>query len=616
MAYQLLSNSPVTGKISWVGVRLVYDGVDYAIANGNTDKRFVYWLAASPAAFQVSDTLPALGPDDTIVFLNKNGVAINVLSATALDGDLVVPGTITANAIAVDAIASGHIQSDAIIGRHILAGQITAAHITVDSLQAISANMGSITSGDLTIDQAGFIRGGQIAYRNGRGFWLGYHEGTYKLSYKGASGVEFLFDGDGIGVYDALGNPILTATGVPYTAVTDTPTSLEQINSAEGQKLSGVQAGATRNVFRGSWAAASAYVVGDIVLHDGSGWACSNAHTSSDANKPPTMPVTSNANWQLYAAKGEAAEQIVTGYLTNEATLLPASHTGVVSSFADATGTFSVFSGRTNVTNQSTFSVPGGGQVNCTGSIDPASGVYSVTAMSADTAVLRLEAVYNGVKITKEFSLAKSKASAPLPPVSYWLTKSVSVISKRENGSLTPGSVTFFAKSKTGDADPVDYSGRFVIEATFDGTNYSTVYTSSGNESSANYPITAPNLLGVKAKLYTAGGTVSLVDEESVPVVADAVTYDVRIESTNGDQFRVGQSTTTLLKARVFRNGVEVTDEIDASRFGWQRVSYYQQPYPNDDATWNALYASGYKQIQINVDAVYARATFHCYVVE
>lgn len=97
--------------------------------------------------------------------------------------------------------------------------------------------------------------------------------------------------------------------------------------------------------------------------------------------------------------------------------------------------------------------------------------------------------------------------------------------------------------------------------------------------------------------------------------VLDGVSFVVEIESTNGNVFRVGQSTQTILKARVFRNGEEVTDNIPFSWFRWRRVSMLPRSAPNDDATWNSTYISGSKLILINVDDIYARASFFCDIV-
>lgn len=91
--------------------------------------------------------------------------------------------------------------------------------------------------------------------------------------------------------------------------------------------------------------------------------------------------------------------------------------------------------------------------------------------------------------------------------------------------------------------------------------------------------------------------------------------FTLTVESTNGTVFRVGQASSTLLKARLFKNGAEVTDETPESWFRWRRVSAIPRPAPNDDATWNAQYASGYRQVSISVDSVYARATFFCDII-
>jgi hypothetical protein len=105
--------------------------------------------------------------------------------------------------------------------------------------------------------------------------------------------------------------------------------------------------------------------------------------------------------------------------------------------------------------------------------------------------------------------------------------------------------------------------------------------------------------------------TVSVTDAD----LAAAVNWEVVVESVNGTEFRPGQGTQTLLIAHVFRNGLEVTNTIPASEFRWRRVSIVDPPPPADDATWNALYATGYQQVLVNVDDVASRATFHCDIV-
>jgi hypothetical protein len=67
-------------------------------------------------------------------------------------------------------------------GNLIVDGTITADKISVSSLSAITANIGTITAGTLTLNTTGFVRGGQTDYDTGTGFFLGYSGGSYKLS--------------------------------------------------------------------------------------------------------------------------------------------------------------------------------------------------------------------------------------------------------------------------------------------------------------------------------------------------------------------------------------------------------------------------------------------------
>jgi hypothetical protein len=104
---------------------------------------------------------------------------------------------------------------------------------------------------------------------------------------------------------------------------------------------------------------------------------------------------------------GADGTDAITGLLTNEAVTLSADSSGVVASFTPANGTFKVFQGTTDVTTSSAFTVASSS--NCTVSIGGSTGIYSVSAMSADTASATFQAVYSGVTIQKVLSLSKSR---------------------------------------------------------------------------------------------------------------------------------------------------------------------------------------------------------------
>ena len=70
--------------------------------------------------------------------------------------------------------------------------------LKVGSLSAISANLGSITSGNITLDTSSSIKGGQTAWNTGTGFFLGYSSSAYKFSIGNPSGQYFAWDGANI----------------------------------------------------------------------------------------------------------------------------------------------------------------------------------------------------------------------------------------------------------------------------------------------------------------------------------------------------------------------------------------------------------------------------------
>lgn len=112
-------------------------------------------------------------------------------------------------------------------------------------------------------------------------------------------------------------------------------------------------------------------------------------------------------------------------------------------------------------------------------------------------------------------------------------------------------------------------------------------------------PPTPPELTNTYWVLFSPGG-------------APGVDYDVVITSSHGNTFRVGEGKQTTLTARVFRNGEEITNTLSPGSFKWSRVSAIPKEAPYDDATWNAQYSAGYKQITVSVDDVHSRATFNC----
>lgn len=142
MAYSILHNTPVAGAIQWGDVTIQYMGENYAIADGYTNTRYAYWTPVYPNNLVVTDEYPALGNDDCLVFVNKSGTAIVVPNSTVVSGDIIVPGSILANALAANSVTSDKIAAGAVTASAIAAGVVETNHLAANSITSnqIAAN--------------------------------------------------------------------------------------------------------------------------------------------------------------------------------------------------------------------------------------------------------------------------------------------------------------------------------------------------------------------------------------------------------------------------------------------------------------------------------------------
>ena len=140
------------------------------------------------------------------------------------------------------------------------------------------------------------------------------------------------------------------------------------------------------------------------------------------------------------------------------------------------------------------------------------------------------------------------------PATSYWLMSSASVVQKSASGTvvLTPSTLTFTSKSQTGTSTPIDYGCRWIIAYSTDGSTYTNVYTSTANETTKTFTVDS-TYKTIRVRMYLAGGTTTLLDEQIIPVVADgaigtpgsdAVTFQVY--SSNGYALSINTPTVTL----------------------------------------------------------------------
>jgi hypothetical protein len=132
-----------------------YEGETYLIADGYTNTRYAYWALAYPNNLVVTDDYPSLGPDDCLVFVNKGGIAITVPYASVIAGDLLIPGSVLADAIAANAITTEKIAAGAVTANTVAANAIgtnalAAGAVTTDVLAA-----GAVTSNTVAANAIG-----------------------------------------------------------------------------------------------------------------------------------------------------------------------------------------------------------------------------------------------------------------------------------------------------------------------------------------------------------------------------------------------------------------------------------------------------------------------------
>lgn len=163
----------------------------------------------------------------------------------------------------------------------------------------------------------------------------------------------------------------------------------------------------------------------------------------SDHNETASSNPDDYEPWQVIrgeeGAAGQDAKEVFSGYLTNEAVVLPANASGAVTDFSKATGSFVTFLGQTQLTSGVTYAMESSSGITAT--INQTTGDYAITAMTASvelgTAIFK--ATYDGISIKKQVIVTKAKqggagvglistavtyqagASGTTPPTGTWV---------------------------------------------------------------------------------------------------------------------------------------------------------------------------------------------------
>lgn len=175
------------------------------------------------------------------------------------------------------------------------------------------------------------------------------------------------------------------------------------------------------------------------------------------------------------------------------------------------------------------------------------------------------------------------------PGRTYIIEPSVNVLKRSADNSIAPNFIEFNSYYRDGNsATRTAYAGRWIIEETADGDDWTTIYTSSANESSVThylYSMLADSdgsaianangdtigiprdIVAIRAKLYAAGGTTNLLDMQSVAVVidVDALTHEeiFNLLTNNGEIQGIYQEGDQIyINAEYIKTGTMSADRI------------------------------------------------------
>lgn len=259
--------------------------------------------------------------------------------------------------------------------------------------------------------------------------------------------------------------------------------------------------------------------------------------------------------------------------LDNDYQAITTDYKGEYTSFPECHTTAQVLYGHTDISNDCTYNVQKSSGV--VGSWNNSTHTYTVTALTTDVGWVDITANYlNTYSVTKRFDIAKLKGGIPgetgakgetgatgpqgekgatgpqgSAGRTYFMETSSSIVKMSADNTIVPNYITLSGYYRDGTATArTAYECRFKIEETTDGDTYTTVYTSSEDETDithALYSVLASdssgvtasgssgigisrNLTALRCTMYAAGGFSQVLDIDTIPVAidVDALTHE------------------------------------------------------------------------------------------
>lgn len=154
--YTVTANSPGAGSIAWASVHIMYAGVDYTIADGNTSNRYVWFVKpgsytpGTPVTLQNSNTKPTLATGDAFVFVNNGGTPVSALDAggtasvlgpNSVDTAAIIAGAVGTTQIANNAVGATQIANNAVGSTQLANGAVGATQLANGAVSPVKLNI-------------------------------------------------------------------------------------------------------------------------------------------------------------------------------------------------------------------------------------------------------------------------------------------------------------------------------------------------------------------------------------------------------------------------------------------------------------------------------------------
>lgn len=275
-----------------------------------------------------------------------------------------------------------------------------------------------------------------------------------------------------------------------------------------------------------------------------------------------------------------ADSQSLSVVLSNEYQAIPTNFDGSIDVFPDVNTTVQVYYGSNDVTGDCIYNVTASSGV--TGNWDSSTHTYTVTGLSEDTGWVDIAVTYlSTFSVTKRFNIQKIKNGEA--GTIYILETSTDIVKRGSANMPSPDNVTFTAYKRYGDSTSrTEYAGRWIIAESEDGEEWTTVYESSEDESSVTHSLyailadadedglgtedesaiatTRDDVAFIRAYLYASGGTVDLIDTQTVTIVedADSLTHEdiFNLLTNNGEMQGIYQEGNQLyINAQYIKSG-------------------------------------------------------------